>query len=197
MSCAVGVGCSGRRLCTRRCWHSHAGRHGTGGVVMSRRSRLIWDAEANRTMSIVAVTLACLVLTVTWASVGYGVLFSEEPISVRGLVASVAFAMAGIGAGVLVGIVGAGYARRRGRAVPAQGSENMALFQLLMGLTLVGWGMDSALQATPTGWASFSLLSFSGIGGFSIGTGHALGGRAKIEGVSEEVLGHYGQGIRR
>lgn len=161
---------------------------------MSRRLRPVWDAETNRTMTFVADILACVVLTVTWASLGFGLLFAEEPISVRGLVASVAFAMAGIGAGVLVGILAAGSARRRGRVVPAPGSENMGLFQLLMGLALVGWGMESALHATPTGWALFSLLSFSVIGGFSIGRALVLRGRAKADAVSGEVAGQYAPG---
>jgi hypothetical protein len=119
-------------------------------------------------------------LTGTWALIGLRVLAAEEPISVRGLVASLAFAVAGIGAGTLLARFAARYARRRGRAVPAPGSENMALFFLLMGLVNVGWGMEPALQPGPAGWAWLSLL-FSVAGGAFIGFALVLGGRAQAE----------------
>lgn len=196
MSCAVGVCCHERRFCTRRCWPYDAGRCGRGGVVMSQRPRLVWDAETTRTMSIVGIILICVALTVTWVSVGLSVLFAEESISVRGLVAYLAFAIAGIGAGVLLAGFEAGYLRRRGRAVPRPGSEDMGLFSLLVGLMLVGLGMESALQATHTGWAWFSFMFCSGMGGLAIGAALVRGGRGKTAGVSGEGLGQYGPGSR-
>lgn len=196
MSCDVGVGCLGHRLCTRLCRHCHAGRCGRGGEVMSQRPRLAWDAETNRTMASVAIILICVASTVTWASVGVSMLFTEEPISVRGVVAYLAFVMAGIGAGVLLASFEAGYLRRHGRAVPAPGSDHAGLFTLLLGLMLLGLGMESALQVSPSGWTLFELLFCSVMGGLAIGAALIRGGRGKTEGISGEVLGQYGPGSR-
>lgn len=196
MSCAVGVDCSGHRLSMGLFWHSHAGRCGGGGDVMSKRPRLAWDTETNRTMSIVGIILICVASTVAWASVGVSVLFTEEPVSVRGLVAYLAFAMAGIGAGVPLAGFEARYLRRHGRAVPATGSEDMGLFSLLVGLMLLGLGMDSALQVSPTGWTLLKLLFCSVMGGLAIGAALIRGDRGKTDGVSGEALDPYGPGSR-
>jgi hypothetical protein len=163
---------------------------------MSQRPRLVWDAESNRTFVIVGIVLICAAVIVAWASVGLSVLFADEPISVRGLVAYLAFAMAGIGAGVLFAGFEAGYLRRRERAVPAPGSGDMGLFSLLVGLMLLGLGMESALRAIPAGWAWFSFVFCSVMGGLGIGAALVRGGRGKTDGFSGEVLGQYGPGSR-
>jgi hypothetical protein len=112
--------------------------------------------------------LAGATLTGTWSLVGLRAMTTEEAISVEGLVASLAFAVAGIGVGVLLASLGAGRARRRGRPVPAPGSENLGPFFVLMGLMNVGWGMEPVLQPTPSAWAWLALL-------FSVGGGALIG----------------------
>jgi hypothetical protein len=143
---------------------------------MSPNRRLIWDADSTRTMWLVAILLACLALIGSWGLVGLGVLGAEEPVSVRGIVACLAFTLVGMGAGVLAAGFAVWYARRRGR-IPEPGSEHVWLFSLLLGLATVGSGMEYALPMAPTGWALFSVLFFSTGGGALIGFALVLGGR--------------------
>jgi len=154
---------------------------------MSQNRRLVWDADSTRTLGLVAILLACLALIGTWVLVGLSVLGAEEPVSVRGIVACLAFTLAGMGAGVLLAGFLVWYARRRGRAVPEVGSEHIGLFSLLMGLAAVGSGMEYALPMAPSGWAQFSLLFFSALGGALIGFALVLGGRGLPDRGSGDV----------
>jgi hypothetical protein len=152
---------------------------------MTQNRRLVWDAESKRTASIVAILLLCLALIGRWVEVGVSVLLAEGPVSVRGIVACLAFTVAGIGAGVLMAGFTVWYARRRGRAVPEPepGSEHTGLFFLLLGLASLGSGLDYALQPAPTGWALFSIWFFSTGGGALMGFSLVLSGRGKFDRV--------------
>jgi hypothetical protein len=161
---------------------------------MSRR--VVWDADSTRTMWLVAILLACLALIGSWGLVGLSVLGAKEPLSVRGIVACLAFTLAGIGAGVLLAGFAVWYARRRGRAVPEPGSEHVGLFFLLMGLATVGSGMEYALPLAPTGWALFSALFFSALGGALVGFALVLGGRGVPVRRSGGVAAQYEPGPR-
>ena len=121
------------------------------------------------------------VLAGTWALVGLRFATAEDAISVKALVAALAFAIAGIGLGVVAASFAAERAMRRGRPVPAPGSENLGTFFALMGLVNVAWGLEPALQPTPTGWAWLPLV-FSVAGGTFIGFAAIFGGRAPSQG---------------
>lgn len=150
------------------------------------------QSSTSRSFGELLTLLVGATLTGTWSLVGLRVMTAEEPISVNGLVASLAFAVAGLGAGVLLASLGAGHARRRGRTVPSPGSENLGPFFLLLGLVNIGWGLEPALQPTPSAWAWLSLL-FSVAGGVLIGFALALGTRT-TEGQSGEVPGQHPPG---
>lgn len=87
---------------------------------------------------------------------------------------------------VLLASFEAGYLRRHGRAAPASGLEHAGLFTLLVGLRLLGLGMDSTLQVSPTGWTLLRLLFCSVMGGLGVGAALVRGGRGKADGVSGE-----------
>jgi hypothetical protein len=125
--------------------------------------------------------LAGGVLAGTWALVGLRFATADDAISVRALVAALACAIAGIGLGVVAASFAAEHAVRRGRPVPAPGSENLGTFFALMGLVNVAWGLEPALQPTPSAWAWLPLV-FSVAGGTFIGFAAIFGGRAPSQG---------------
>lgn len=164
---------------------------------MSQNPRLVWDTESKRTASNVAILLVCLALIGRWVEVGVSVLLAEGPVSVKGVVACLAFTVAGIGAGVLMAGFTVWYARRRGRAVPEPGLEQMGLLFLLSGLFTVGSGMDYALQPAPTGWALFSIWFFATGGGAVIGNSIVLSSRGRFVRVPGGPPTQYVQGAQR
>ena len=95
--------------------------------------------------------------------------------------AGLAVAIAGVGLGVVAATFSAEHAMQRGRPVSAPGSENLGTFFALMGLVNVAWGLEPALQPTPTGWAWLPLV-FSVAGGTFIGFAVIFGGRAPSRG---------------
>ena len=123
------------------------------------------------------------VLAGTWTLMGLRFATADDAISVKALVAALAFAIAGIGLGVVAASFSAEHAMRRGRPVPAPGSENLGTFFALMGLVNVAWGLKPALQPTPTGWAWLPLV-FSVAGGTFIGFAVIFGGRTASRGVA-------------
>jgi hypothetical protein len=125
--------------------------------------------------------LAGGVLAGTWALVGLRFATANDAISVKALVAALAFAIAGVGLGVVGASFAAEHAMRRGRPVPAPGSENLGTFFALMGLVNVAWGLEPALQPTPSAWAWLPLV-FSVAGGTFIGFAAIFGGRAPSQG---------------
>ena len=127
--------------------------------------------------------LAGGVLAGTWALVGLRFATADDAISVKALVAALAFAIAGIGLGVVAASFSAEHAMRRGRPVPAPGSENLGTFFALMGLVNIAWGLEPALQPTPSAWAWLPLV-FSVAGGTFIGFAVIFGGRAPSRGVA-------------
>ncbi len=166
---------------------------------MSQNRRLIWDAESKRTASIVAILLVCLALIGRWVGVGVSVLLADGPVSVRGIVACLAFTVAGIGAGVLMAGFQVWYARRRGRAVPepdrARSTWVCSSCSWVSQLSGRAWSMR--LPTAPTGWALFSLLFFSTGGGALIGFSLVLSGRGKPDWVPGDPPTQYEQAPQR
>lgn len=134
--------------------------------------------QTRRSAGELAETLAAAALVGTWTVVGLRVLVGDEPVSVEGLVAALACAVAGIGAGVLLAAFAARREAGRGREVPAPGSEGAALLLLLLGLVNLGVGMEPALQSTPSPWAWLSLL-FPVAGGTLVGCALVLHNRQR------------------
>jgi hypothetical protein len=124
------------------------------------------------------IPLIGVVLAGTWGIVGLRVMTTDDPVSVSGLVAVLAFTVAGIGLGACCLSVVTARARRRGRTVPAPGSENLAAFFAMFGLVSVGQGLQPVFESSEVAvWGG--LLICVG-GGLFLGLALVLGtGRAR------------------
>lgn len=141
---------------------------------------------AARRLSHIATLLVAATLVGTWGLLGVRVAAADEPISVEGLLAALAFTVAGIGCGVLLMSLASGRARRKGLPVPAPGAEDMVAFFLLFGLLNAGFGVEPAFEQNPTAWTWLPLL-VSLAGGAFIGVALVLGVGARAGGTDPDA----------
>lgn len=132
------------------------------------------------------IRLIGVVLAGTWGLVGLRVMTTDDPVSVSGLVAVMAFTVAGIGLGACCMSVMTARARRRGRTVPAPGSENLAAFFVMFGLVNVGQGLQPLFESSDV--AAWGGLLICVAGGLFLGIALVLGtGRTRSTETQADV----------
>jgi hypothetical protein len=105
-------------------------------------------SESPRRVPNLLIPLIGVVLAGTWGLVGLRAMTTDDPVSVSGLGAVVAFTVAGIGLGACCMSVMTARARRRGRPVPAPESENLAAFFVMFGLVNIGQGLQPLFESS-------------------------------------------------
>ena len=115
-----------------------------------------------------------LLVAVAWAAQGISALTAEGAMSARLLFVWVAFALAGLGSGVLFAALGLRHAERIGR-VPGVAQPNgvRPLDFMLMGLVFMSFGMSPVYGGSAGTWDQASLVFWTLAGGLLVGA--ALG----------------------
>lgn len=130
--------------------------------------------EETRGLWQVVTLMSAFTVCLVWGVIGVSTLMSDDPVSLRTLVALASCAIAGIGVGVMFGGLGAALAHRRGRSAPSPGAEHSPVAFVLLGLAEIGLGVQQAPHSDSGALIWLSVLLAVG-GGFSIGVAACVG----------------------